>query len=129
MGMKIFLYLCNLFIPALMLFFGITFKKHPPGKVNMAYGYRTARSMKNQETWEFAHEYCGMIWKRAGGIMLVLTMAVSLTGFFTDADGFGMLSIVLNTLQIAALIGSIYPVEKALKENFNENGHRREEKL
>ncbi len=38
MGMKIFLYLCNLFIPALMLFFGITFKKHPPGKVNMAYG-------------------------------------------------------------------------------------------
>lgn len=67
--------------------------------------------------------------EKGRGIMLVLTMAVSLTGFFMDADDFGMLSIVLNTLQIAALIGSIYPVEKALKENFNENGHRREEKL
>lgn len=125
MGFKIFLYLCNLLIPVMMLFFGIIFKKHPPGKVNMAYGYRTTRSMKNQETWDFAHEYCGTVWKRAGGILLVLTMTVSMAGFFMDDDGFGALSVVLNMLQIAVLIGSVYPVEKALKDNFNENGCRR----
>ena len=46
----------NLLIPAIMLFFGTRFQRRSPEKINHIYGYRTARSMRNQETWKFAHE-------------------------------------------------------------------------
>lgn len=126
MALKIFLYICNLLIPIIMLIFGNVFIKHPPGSINMAYGYRTKRSMKNQETWNFAHEYCGRIWKNAGAATLVISLLISLAVFFMDDAGFGYLSLILEHLQLVILIGSIYPVEKALKKNFDDEGKRKE---
>ena len=29
--------------------------------VNFVFGYRTSMSMKNKDTWEFAHKYCGKV--------------------------------------------------------------------
>lgn len=127
MALKIFLYICNLLIPIIMLIFGNVFTKHPPGSINMAYGYRTKRSMKNQETWNFAHEYCGRIWKNAGAVTLVISLLISLAVFFMDDAGFGYLSLILEHLQLVILIGSLYPVEKALKKNFDDEGKRKEE--
>ena len=109
-----------------MLIFGNVFTKHPPGSINMAYGYRTKRSMKNQETWNFAHEYCGRIWKNAGAVTLVISLLISLAVFFMDEVGFGYLSLILEHLQLVILIGSLYPVEKALKKNFDDEGKRKE---
>lgn len=126
MALKIFLYICNLLIPIIMLIFGNVFTKHPPGSINMAYGYRTKRSMKNQETWNFAHEYCGRIWKNAGAVTLVISLLISLAVFFMDEVGFGYLSLILEHLQLVILIGSLYPVEKALKKNFDDEGKRKE---
>lgn len=82
MALRIFTLICGFLIPAVMIIFGNIFLNHPPGKINMAYGYRTTRSMKNQETWEFAHEYCGLIWKKLGIIIAVITGVASLAGFF-----------------------------------------------
>lgn len=127
MALKIFLYICNLLIPIIMLIFGNVFTKHPPGSINMAYGYRTKRSMKNQETWNFAHEYCGRIWKNAGAVTLVISLLISLAVFFMDEVGFGYLSLILEHLQLVILIGSLYPVERALKKNFDNEGKRKEE--
>lgn len=125
MAFKIFVYSCNLLIPIVMVIFGSVFVKHPPGSINMAYGYRTKRSMKNQETWDFAHEYCGRIWKNAGIISLIITLLISFAVFFMDDDGAGYISLILVHLQLVILIGSIYPVEKALKKNFDDNGNRK----
>jgi len=39
--------------------------KHPPKSINAIYGYRTARSMKNDETWKLpmiAVEDSGLSW-------------------------------------------------------------------
>lgn len=126
MALRIFTLICGFLIPAVMIIFGNIFLNHPPGKINMAYGYRTTRSMKNQETWEFAHEYCGLIWKKLGIIIAVITGFASLAGFFLKDGEAGTLSIILIHLQVVVLLGSIYPVEKALKKNFDENGNRRE---
>ncbi len=126
MALRIFTLICGFLIPAVMIIFGNIFLNHPPGKINMAYGYRTTRSMKNQETWEFAHEYCGLIWKKLGIIIAVITGVASLAGFFLKDGETGTLSIILIHLQVVVLLGSIYPVEKALKKNFDENGNRRE---
>ncbi len=127
MAFKIFIYICNLLIPIVMFIFGNVFAKHPPGSINMAYGYRTKRSMKNQETWDFAHEYCGRIWKNAGAVILVISLLASLAGFFMDDDGAEYLSLILVHLQLVILIGSIYPVERALKKNFDDDGKRKDE--
>ena len=35
----------------LIVLFAIIVKTYPPKKINHFYGYRTSRSMKNQETW------------------------------------------------------------------------------
>ena len=31
------------------------YKVHPPKSINYLYGYRTRRSMRNQETWDFGN--------------------------------------------------------------------------
>lgn len=40
----------------LALISGILFKKNPPKEINLWYGYRTKRSMRNQERWDFAQK-------------------------------------------------------------------------
>ena len=55
MGFWIFMLIMDLLTPAIMIGFGRGFMKHPPKTINMVYGYRTSMSMKNKETWDFAH--------------------------------------------------------------------------
>ena len=50
----------DLLIPLTMAGFGKLFTtKIPP--INAAFGYRSMMSMKNRDTWEFAHKYCGRL--------------------------------------------------------------------
>lgn len=55
MGFWIFMLLMNVIIPFTMIGFGKYFCKSGPKDINMAFGYRTGMSMKNKETWVFAH--------------------------------------------------------------------------
>ena len=57
----IFMFLCNLLIPLFMAGFGRVMLKHPPKEINNFFGYRTAMSRKNRDTWDFAHALCGKI--------------------------------------------------------------------
>ena len=36
---------------------GVVFWMYPPKKINEFYGYRTTRSRKSQEAWDFAQRY------------------------------------------------------------------------
>lgn len=125
MGFKIFIIVCNLIIPVIMLFFGVIFRKHGPKNINGIYGYRTSMSMKNKETWEFAHQYCGRLWIKLGLIMLTISIIVSVLVFTYVGEAQGIIDLILVTIQTIVLIVSIFPVEKALKNNFDGNGNRR----
>ena len=61
------LFIC-LLIPMAMLINGILHLRRPPKSINWHYGYRTKRSMKSQEAWEFVQQYCGRL-----DIVLLLT--------------------------------------------------------
>ena len=62
MGFWIFMFAVNLLIPLVMVIFGAIFIKTAPKKINFLFGYRTERSMKNEDTWKFAHTYLGKLW-------------------------------------------------------------------
>lgn len=89
-----------------------------PGKINRVYGYRTKRSMKNMETWKFAHEHCGKLWWKIGWMMLVVTCVVQIPFIHSSEDVIGKLGAVLCSIQLIVLLGSIIPTEVALKKKF-----------
>ena len=114
-------------VPAILLGFGWRFMKRPPQDIDGAYGYRTPMSMKNRDTWEFAHQVCGRVWWRAGWVLLALSAA--LLAWMQTRPGGGRTNWLLGILTAlgegAALLLTIIPVERALKKEFNQNGIRR----
>lgn len=123
----IFMFICNLIIPLLMILFGRVMLKHPPENINGIFGYRTSMSMKNMDTWKFAHKVCGTLWWKTGWIMLLLSIAVQLPFFQSGDQVIGIVGGILCAVQCVILILSILPVEKALKENFHRDGTRKVE--
>ena len=125
MGFWLFVTAMDLLVPAIMLYFGRRFQKKPPEKINHIYGYRTSRSMKNQETWRFAHETCGRLWVRLGAVLLLLSLAAAAMTFGSGVETAGIVSAVVVVVQMVVVIGSIVPVERALKRNFDDQGRKR----
>ncbi len=124
MGMWVFMFVMNMLIPLVMIGFGKLFMKNAPGEINAFFGYRTSMSMKNKDTWEFAHKYCGKLWRRWGLALLLLSVSVMLFIIGKDEDTTGTVAAVLCTVQVIALIFSVYPTEKALRRNFDKDGKR-----
>ena len=51
--------------------------KFPPKKINSLYGYRTSRSMKNQENWDLAQRFSSQLMLKQGLIMLLLAFILA----------------------------------------------------
>ncbi|RYU89560.1 SdpI family protein [Mucilaginibacter terrigena] len=65
---------------------GLIQKRYPPKKINSLYGYRTTRSMKNQQNWDEGNSYstrlmikCGLILFVAGIIITFGLMLIDMT--------------------------------------------------
>jgi len=121
-GFWIFMLIMELMIPIIMIGFGMYFSKNAPQKINYAFGYRTTRSMKSQETWQFAHKCVGKLWKIIGFIMTPIIVIVMLFSYGKGIDYVGNFVLVIMGIQVIVLIASIFPVEAALKRNFDESG-------
>lgn len=113
-----------LLIPLLMTGLGRLFLFHAPREINVIFGYRTKMSMKNKETWEFAHHYCGRIWFTYGIILLFLTLIIMFVSYGKAEDTVETYGIILCILQLIGLIGVIYPTERALRKKFDKDGNR-----
>ncbi len=113
---------CDLLIPILMIIIGNLMRKHPPAKINGIIGYRTPRSMKNTDTWKFAHGYCGRLWWKYGWILLIPSFAIHLPFYHGSESAIGTVGGILCTLQCIILIFPVFLTEKALKEHFTEDG-------
>jgi len=82
-------------------------------------------SMKNKETWAFAHQYCGKLWYRLGLLLLPLSILPMVLVFGRDKDFVGLVGSVITLIQLVPLIGSIIPTEIALKRTFDADGNRK----
>lgn len=121
----IFMFVCNLLIPLVMIISGRMMEKHPPKNINGVCGYRTAMSMKNKDTWNFAQETCGRLWWKAGWLLLLPSIAFQLPFYGGGDDLVGTVGGILCTVQCIVMIGTIWPVERALKKHFNREGTRK----
>lgn len=125
MGFWIFMLIMNLMMPLMMIAVGWLFIKKPPKAVNGVYGYRTRMSMKNKDTWDFAHQYCGRLWYKVGWILLPLCIIAMLFVLGKDEDMIGTWGAILCMLQTIPMIATIFPTERALKNTFDERGIRK----
>lgn len=121
----VIMFICNLLIPLTMLLAGCWMLKCPPKEINGLIGYRTGMSQKNKDTWAFAHQVCGRLWTRVGAVLLLATILVQLPFARSGEDAMGVVTMILEAVQLVVLLGSILPVELALKRTFDKNGNRR----
>lgn len=120
-----FMFVFDLLIPALMIISGKMMWKHPPKTINGIIGYRTARSMKNRDTWKYAHDYCGRLWWKIGWVLLLLSVIIHFPFYNRSEDTIGTVGGILCAIQCVCLIIPIFFTERALKRNFTDEGMRR----
>lgn len=121
----IFMLLVDLLTPLTMIGFGKYFSKKVPQEINGVFGYRTSMSMKNRDTWEFAHKYLGKIWNISGWIMLPITILLFFLLIGKSMSCVGTAGGILCMVQLIPLVGSIFLTEMALKKVFDQYGSRR----
>ncbi len=95
-------------IPGLWMYY------KPPKKINQMAGYRTGRSMKSQEAWDFANKYSGAKMTQSG---VVLMLATALVHFlFNDLEWVFVASLVIGSVLVAAYV--FIATEAQLKAKF-----------
>lgn len=125
MGFWLYMLIMDLLIPLTMIGFGRAFLKQGPNSINSIFGYRTAMSMKNRDTWNFAHQYCGKLWLRWGLILLPCSILPMLFLMEKSTDEVGITGAAIMFVQMLPLVGSIIPTKRALKRTFDQNGNRK----
>ncbi len=125
MGFWIFMLIMDLLIPLSMLGFGRLFMKKAPRDINYAFGYRTTMSMKNKDTWEFAHKYIGKIWYVCGWLLLVITIIAMMPVMGRGEDTVGTVGGIVCGIQLIPMIGAVIPTEMALRKNFTKDGKKK----
>jgi uncharacterized membrane protein len=95
---------------------GIILKKFPPRRINAMYGYRTNRSMKSQERWNFAQTYSAREMIKLGCLLLLtsfLGLAFNLDEEIEIAIGLGMMILMVALLFVRT--------EKAIQRKFGKD--------
>ncbi|MBP3284820.1 MAG: SdpI family protein [Clostridia bacterium] len=119
MNTWIFVFAACLVCPIMLLIFGVRFLKFQP-KLNGICGLRIKSALKNEETWDFAHQYGGKLWRNMGLIMalLVIVIMVVLYPFSELIIAFSGVLVVLA--EFIAFISSFYFVRRRLTKKFGE---------
>ena len=127
MGFWIFMLAMGLLFPAIMILFGSMFMKSAPKKINYIFGYRTDMSMKNRNTWEYAHKYIGRLWFRLGFLLIPITVIPLLFVIGNSENVVGTVGLIVSFINTVVLIVPIFFTEKALNRAFNKDGNRKAE--
>lgn len=123
---QIILFLLGITVPLLILIFGVLMIVRPPRDVKTIVAYRSTMSLKNRDTWYFAHAVCGKLWCVLGVLLLLLSALAQFLILRTGNETLLTIStIALAVIQTLALIGTLPIVERRLKKAFHSNGRRR----
>lgn len=124
-GFWIFMLIIDLLIPFVMIGFGKVWLNKPPKKINQLSGYRTTMSMKNNDTWIFAHKYFGKLWFKLGIGLLPISILPLLLVFDKSINTIGLVGGIVCSIQGILMVVPIIPTEIALKKTFDQNGKQK----
>ena len=127
MGFWFFMLVMDLLCPTIMIIMGRYFMKTSPKEINYIFGYRTNISMKNTDTWDFAHKHIGKLWFYLGLILVPITVIPMLLVIGGNEDTISMVGSIICIVALVVLIVSIIPTERALKKTFDKDGNRKVE--
>jgi len=127
MGYWIFMLAMGLLFPAIMILFGAVFTKTAPKKINHIFGYRTDMSMKNRDTWAFAHKYIGKVWFCLGLLLIPITVIPMLFVIGNSENVVATVGLIVSFVNTVTLIVPIFFTEKALNKAFDKDGKRKAE--
>ncbi|MFD0766264.1 SdpI family protein [Mucilaginibacter lutimaris] len=107
----------------IFLLAGYIQKCFPPKEINSLYGYRTARSMQDQQHWDEGNKYSTQLMLNCGWVLLVAGIMLSIALNLFDID-----PKLKAWMQVAVVVaGSVVVVmvlftktEKHLKDTFND---------
>jgi putative membrane protein len=118
----------NLLTPLVMIIYGRIFEKKPPkiARSKFAFGYRTVMSMRNEETWEYAHRFFGKLWFRFGIAVGLISIIVLFFFIGKDKDTVGFAGMIICYVQLVAMLLPVIPTELALRRRFDKYGNRRD---
>ncbi len=120
-----FMLILVLLMPLFMIGFGWMFMTNPPKDINTSFGYRTKRSMRNQDTWFFAHKHFGKTWFVCGIVLIPASLVLMFLVMGREADVIRTTGFIILGLQLFLMLGAILPTESALKTKFDEFGRPR----
>ena len=128
MNFWIFMHVMNLLTPVVMIIYGRVFEKKPPkiARSKFAFGYRTVMSMRNEETWEYAHRFFGKLWFRFGIAVGLISIIVLFFFIGKDKDTVGFAGMIICYVQLVAMLLPVIPTELALRRRFDKYGNRRD---
>lgn len=112
----IFMFIITLLIPFSLLLVWYIFPKFK--KINQMSGYRSSRSMKNQDTWSFAQNYCSKLSLKLFFPTLLLALIIIPFSINKSIDIVGFIGLAITIVQMMNFFVIFYLTEKALKENF-----------
>lgn len=92
---------------------GIVTKLFPPKKINYLYGYRTARSMRSLEEWNYAQKYSAIKMIQIAAFLILISIIAMLV--LSDLKEFNVASFFIVIISIIYLV---VKTEKALKNKF-----------
>lgn len=118
----IFMFIVTLLIPTSLL---LTWYLCPKIKtINNVSGYRTKRSMQNQNTWDFSQKYCSKISLYMFFPSLILAIVIMPTVISNPVDVIGWIGLGITMIQMVSFIVIIISTEKALKKTFDESKNK-----
>ena len=81
--------------------------------------------MRNDETWRFAQEYWGRLSWRYGWVLFALSVIVASSLIALSVKNCEAYLGPWIGIQAILTFGTVLPVERALKNTFDELGHRK----
>lgn len=103
----------------LFLLLGTLVARFPPKKLNYFYGYRTPRSMRNQDTWTEANQFAPALMIRLAKPCIILGIGCALLIAY-PAIAFVMAAATLTIVVLLLVL-----TEKRLKTLFDREGNRK----
>lgn len=112
-------FIFDIIIPLVMLIAGVLSAKKPPKNINALVGYRTERSQKSKQAWDFAQKYFGILFLKTGVAVLAVTLVASLVVLKSNEKIWSIECVILIVLQTISVFVPIILTEQKLKSKFD----------